>query len=152
MGLRKNSYSSLQSCSCCGGGCGGDLSSARGLNHNNGLVGWAFLCYCHNGIITPWDKNPAVEWTGCGLFETRRLCLDNASLNSPLSRAPLHKPRIHKTHPLGTATFMSGIVPLAKQRSLFSQSSLCVNRIGLSGCSSDKDSANKDAELIITQC
>lgn len=30
-------------------------------------------------------------------------------------------------------------------------SSLCVNRIGLSGCSTDKASANKDAELITTQ-
>lgn len=25
------------------------------------VAGWAFLCCCHNGIITPWDKSLAAE-------------------------------------------------------------------------------------------
>ena len=43
----------------------GNLSSAQGLDQAIWLVGWmagwAFLCCCHNGIITPWDKSLAVE-------------------------------------------------------------------------------------------
>lgn len=41
------------------------MSSAQGPDQAIWLVswvaGWAFLCCCHNGIITPWDKSLAAE-------------------------------------------------------------------------------------------
>lgn len=101
---------------------------------------------------------------GCGEegFETWRLCLDNATLNfTPYSLALLPL-SCSLNIPLTSAHFMCrdylktiGVKPEPRCECsaccfmvLHRASSLYVKRIGLSGCSTDKAYASKDADLI----